>query len=160
MLADARLHVSQGILSRVVGFHIARARARTLSMFLHHIGERMNLRPVEYSLLMLLRENDTLTPKQLSGALSLSAPMLTQLLDRLEERGHVDRVRNAADRRSQLVRLSHAGRQFVDELARLTPSMEADLSRSLSDAERAMLIELLQKVANHPSSPSAAPREP
>ena len=141
--------LQEGALASVIGFHLARARVTTQALFVRHIGEPMSLRPVEYSLLMLLSANASLTPKQLGAALALSGPLLTLLLDRMQERGLIERVRNAADRRSQLVQLTPAGSTFVAALAERTPVMEADLHGSLSAAERAMLIELLDKVANH-----------
>jgi DNA-binding MarR family transcriptional regulator len=150
--------LSEGLLSGVVGFHVARARVTTQALFQRHIGEPFGLRPVEYSLLMLLQANPALTPKQLAGALALSAPLLTGLLDRIEERALIERVRNTADRRSQLVRLTARGDRFVEDLARRTPEMESELGRSLSTAERAMLIELLDKVAR-PPVPTARPHD-
>jgi DNA-binding MarR family transcriptional regulator len=141
--------LQEGLLAGVIGFHLARARVTTQALFVRHIGEPLGLRPVEYSLLMLLSANGSLTPKQLAAVLALSGPLLTILLDRMQDRGLIERVRNAADRRSQLVQLTAAGTDFVRTLAERTPVMEADLHGSLSAAERAMLIELLDKVASH-----------
>lgn len=141
--------LQEGALASVIGFHLARARVTTQVLFARHIGEPLGLRPVDYSLLMLLDANGSLTPKQLGAVLALSGPLLTLLLDRVQERGLIERVRNAADRRSQLVQLTAEGTDFVRDLNARTPVMEADLHGSLSAAERAMLIELLDKVANH-----------
>ena len=71
----------------VVGYHIAKARVTTHALFLRHIGQPYALRPVEYSLLLLLQASKGLTPKQLSRSLALSGPNLTILLDRMQEHG-------------------------------------------------------------------------
>lgn len=140
---------AQGVLDSVVGHHLACARVTTHVTFLKHFGQPYDLRPVEYSLLMLLAANAQLTPKQLAQSLALSAPNLTILLDRVQERGLLQRVRSEVDRRSQHVLLTEAGRALASEISAKTPAMEAELDGCLSQAERAMLIELLGKVARH-----------
>jgi len=117
--------------------------------FLKHFGQPFDLRPVEYSLLMLLSANAQLTPKQLAQSLALSAPNLTILLDRMQDRGVLQRVRSEVDRRSQHVMLTDSGRALADEIATKTPAMESELDGCLSRAERALLIELLDKIARH-----------
>jgi DNA-binding MarR family transcriptional regulator len=147
--ASARSQIVQGVLDGVVGYHIARARVTTHALFVRHVGQPLDLRPVEYSLLMLLAGNAHVTPKQLAQALALSAPNLTLLLDRMQERGLIQRVRSETDRRSQLVLLTDAGRALTDQALARTPDMEHGLHHCLSRAEHAMLIELLDKVARH-----------
>jgi DNA-binding MarR family transcriptional regulator len=141
--------LAQGVLDNVVGHHLACARVTTHVTFIRHIGQPLDLRPVEYSLLMLLTANAQLTPKQLAQSLALSAPNLTILLDRMQVRGLLQRVRSEVDRRSQHVLLTDAGRTLAHDIAAKTPAMEAELDGCLSRAERAMLIELLDKVARH-----------
>lgn len=140
---------AQGVLDTVVGHHLACARVTTHVTFLKHFGQPFDLRPVEYSLLMLLAANAQLTPKQLAQSLALSAPNLTILLDRMQDRGVLQRVRSEVDRRSQHVMLTDAGRALADEIATKTPAMESELDGCLSRAERALLIELLDKIARH-----------
>jgi DNA-binding MarR family transcriptional regulator len=140
---------AQGVLDSVVGHHLACARVTTHVTFLKHFGQPFDLRPVEYSLLMLLAANAQLTPKQLAQSLALSAPNLTILLDRMQERGLLQRVRSEVDRRSQHILLTDAGRTMADEISARTPAMEAELDGCLSRAERALLIELLGKIARH-----------
>ena len=141
--------IVQGVLDQVVGYHIARARVTTHGLFVKHVGQPLDLRPVEYSLLMLLMSNGQVTPKQLAQSLALSAPNLTLLLDRMQERGLITRERSETDRRSQLVMLTEAGRTLTEQALAQTPAMEHDLTACLSPAEHAMLIELLDKVARH-----------
>ena len=50
--AAARSSIVQGVLDSVVGYHIARARVTTHGLFVKHVGQPLDLRPVEYSLLM------------------------------------------------------------------------------------------------------------
>ncbi|MEY4752652.1 MAG: hypothetical protein RJA44_327 [Pseudomonadota bacterium] len=139
--------LQQGVLADVVGYQIVQAQITTLGIYFRNVGEVLGLRPVEYSLLMLLHANSAVTPKQLAQALELSAPNLTILLDKQQERGRIERVRSETDRRSQHVLLTAAGRALAEQAIACTPRMEAELADCLSPAERAMLLELLGKVA-------------
>lgn len=139
--------LSLGVLSDVLGYHIAQAAVTTYATFESHIGQPHNLRKVEYSLLMLLLANGPLTPKRLGHALALSAPNLTLLLDRLQGRGLIRRERSTTDGRSQNIVLTDDGRHLAAVTAVAAGPMERELDDRLSRAERLMLIELLRKVA-------------
>ncbi len=136
-----------GVLSDVLGYHVAQAAVTTVDMFDRHIGQPFGLRKVEYSLLLLLLANGPLTPKRLGQALALSGPNLTLLLDRLQERGLLRRERSATDGRSQNIVLTEAGLQLTQAAGDAAAPMETELDERLSRAERLMLIELLRKVA-------------
>ena len=139
--------LSLGPLSDVLGYHIAQASVTTFSLFERHVGQPFGLRKVEYSLLLLVLANGPLSPKKLAQALALSAPNLTLLLDRLQERGLLRRERSQIDRRSQNVMLTDEGLRIAQASGAAAVPMESALFDRLSRAEHAMLIELLRKVA-------------
>lgn len=145
--ALAAAEISLGALTDVLGYHLAQAAVTTVDMFSRHVGERFNLRKVEFSILMLLLANGPLSPKRLAQVLTLTAPNLTLLLDRLQERGLLRRERNQTDRRSQNIVLTDSGLWLAREAAAAAEPMERELHDRLSPVERAMLIELLRKVA-------------
>ncbi|NRF70692.1 winged helix-turn-helix transcriptional regulator [Aquincola sp. S2] len=136
-----------GTLADVLGYHVAQASVTTVDMFERHIGERFGLRKVEFSILMLLQANGALTPKRLGQTLALTPPNLTLLLDRLQERGLLLRERSQVDRRSHNIVLTAAGLELAQQTAEAAQPMERELQSRLSSAERALLIELLRKVA-------------
>lgn len=138
---------SLGALSDVLGYHVAQAAVTTVELFERHIGERYGLRKVEFSILMLLQANHAITPKKLGQMLALTPPNLTLLLDRLQERGLLRRERSQVDRRSHNIVLTGAGVELAGETAAAAVPMERELQGRLSAAERALLIELLRKVA-------------
>ena len=139
--------LSLGPLSGVMGYHIAQAAVTTFGTFERHVGKPFGLRKVEFSLLMLLLANGPLSPKRLAQTLTLTGPNLTLLLDRLQERGLLDRERNPADGRSQNIVLTEKGRRIAQDTAAAAVPMESELLDRLSRAEHAMLIELLCKLA-------------
>ena len=145
--APGRETLALGVLTDVLGYHVAQAAVTTYATFEQFIGQPFGLRKVEYSLLMLLLANGPLSPKRLGQALALSAPNLTLLLDRLQARELIRRERSATDGRSQNIVLTPAGQRMADDSAAAAEPMEAVLGDRLSRAERLMLIELLRKVA-------------
>ena len=58
--------LEEGALSQVLGYHVVQASLTTLGLFARHVGEPLGLRPVEFSLLLILQANDRVTPKQLA----------------------------------------------------------------------------------------------
>lgn len=141
--------LDQSCLRHVLGYHLAQADIPVKKVFFKHIGEPLQLRPVEFTILMLVANNEDVTQKHLSQALSVSAPNITTLIDRLVERELVIRVRSETDRRSQYIRLTRKGAALARKAHEVSLTMEQELVRHLTEAERAMLIELLQKVARH-----------
>ena len=138
-----------GPLRDVLGFHITLANIATVAVFERHVGEPFALRKAEFSLLMLLLANGATPAKHLARTLRLSAPNLTMLIDRMQAKRWLRRERNPADRRSQLIVLSADGQSLARRAQGVAKTMEHGLLRRLSDAERAMLFELLAKVAGH-----------
>jgi DNA-binding MarR family transcriptional regulator len=148
-----------GALREVLGFHITLANIATGAVFERHVGQPFNLRKAEFSLLMLLLANGATPAKRLARTLRLSAPNLTMLIDRMQAKHWLRRERNPADRRSQLIVLSSDGQALAKRAQAAAKTMETGLLRRLSRAERAMLIELLIKVAGHPDDGSEPPAE-
>jgi DNA-binding MarR family transcriptional regulator len=133
-------------LTHLVGYAASRASIQLKKSFRRHLGP-LQLKAVEFSILVLVASNPRLNQKQLGAALDLSAPNLAVILDRLAERGLVERVRSTVDRRAQQLHLTPAGRALTERAGAIAATMENDALRMLSGAERALLIELLLKVA-------------
>jgi DNA-binding MarR family transcriptional regulator len=139
-LSEARLHA-------IVGYQLAQASIVTDQVFDEQVGKPGGLRRVEYTLLALVQANPDVSARQLARALSVTPPNIAIWLDRLETRGLVRRTRSASDARVQHVRLTAEGEQWVAHTTALLLQAEQVALAALSPAERAMLVELLHKVA-------------
>ena len=135
------------MLARTVGFHIARAAVVAYEAFERHIGQPHDLRKVDFSLLMLLREQGAMAPKHLVRLLALTPPKLSMVLERMQERGFIRREPDANDRRSVRVSLTTGGLKLARALEPVARAMERDLLARLNEAEHAQLIALLDKLA-------------
>lgn len=146
---DSKHGLDQSALQHVLGYQLAQANVPIRKVFLKHIGEPLQLSTVEFTVLSLVASNADVTQKQLSQTLAVSAPNITTLLDRLEQRQLLVRERSETDRRSQLIRLTRKGSALARKAIEASTTMEQDVLRHLTEAERGILVELLQKVARH-----------
>jgi len=134
-------------IDHLLGFRLALAEVSTRRVFQRHVGMPFKLRPVEFTLLMLLRANPGATPKRLAQALRLSPPNVTVLVDRLAARDLVQRQRSPDDGRATILQLTAAGVERAERSHQASRTMEDGLLQALTPGERALLAELLHKLA-------------
>jgi DNA-binding MarR family transcriptional regulator len=139
--------LSEGNAHTIVGYQIAQAAIVTNQVFDERVGQRGDLRRVEFTILALVHANPDLTARQLARALAVTPPNIAIWLDKLQSRGLVERERSSADARMQHVRLTARGKTLVERSAQALLEGERQALAALSAAERAMLVELLHKVA-------------
>ena len=138
-------------LFHLVGYAASRAALELRKVFTQHM-EAFGLTTPQFSILMLVFDNGDVNQKQLGQALDISPPNMAVTLDRMAERGWIERVRSTRDRRAQPIHLTPAGRALAERTRRISATMEEPALAALSRAERALLIELLRKIV-----PAAAP---
>ena len=129
-----------------MGYAATRASVELKKTFQKHLGP-LELKAVEFSILVLVASNPGVNQKQLCQTLDVSAPSMAITLDRMVERGWVERVRSIEDRRAHEVHLTAAGRALVQRAEKIAGRMEHEATDVLSDAERLLLIELLLRLA-------------
>lgn len=138
--------LTEGAVHAVVGYQLAQAAIVTNQVFDERVGAD-GLRRVEFTILALVQANPDVTARQLARALAVTPPNIALWLDRLEQRGWVERTRSASDARVQHVRLSRKGRELLQQTTERVIAGEREALSTLTAAERAMLVELLHKVA-------------
>ncbi len=108
---------------------------------------RFDISAQQYNALRLLRAaHPRKVPTLAVGAKLISrAPDITRLLDKLHDRGLVDRERPADNRRVVNVGITPAGVALLDQMAEEVRSCHARQVGHLSAAETRSLIELLRK---------------
>ncbi len=135
-----------GHIEHVVGYLLAIASVTTREYYHQNIGRPYELRPVEFTLLMLLLGNPGASPKQLGRALRMPAPNVTVLLDRMVARGLVERRRSATDGRALEVRLTADGEAMARRTHDISATMEDSLLERFTPGERVLLRELLLRL--------------
>ena len=139
--------LDQSRLTQLLGYAASRAAITMRAVFARHLGQPLDLKVVEYSILVLVASNPQINQKLLGQALDISAPNMAVTLDRMVEHGWVERVRSTQDRRTVHIHLTPKGAELVRRAEKIAATREAATLRVLSPAERALLIELLMKVA-------------
>jgi DNA-binding MarR family transcriptional regulator len=102
---DALREIAGGIATLAARRRCAAARR------VHHSGISLG----HLQILWILQEHGPLPVSRLADWLGIGVPNATGLLDRMEQRGLVERVRDAEDRRVVLARMTDLGRDAVAE---------------------------------------------
>ena len=142
--------LDQSRLTVLVGYAASRAAIELRKTFARHLGP-LGLKVLDYSILVLVDANPEVNQKQLGEALDVAPPQMALAIDRLVEAGWVERVRSTRDRRAMLIHLTPEGRTLLQRAEAIAATMEHAPLRGLSAAERALLVELLLKVARLPA---------
>jgi DNA-binding MarR family transcriptional regulator len=141
--------LDHGRMQKLLGYNLAQAAIPSFRIFEKRIGEPFQLRRLDFTILMLVASNPQVTQRQMSLALDVSAPRLTIVCDKLVERELITRTRSEADRRKQCIALTRKGAALVRKADRVADNMEKELLGHLSDLEKTLLFQLLEKVAVH-----------
>lgn len=100
---------------------------------LFHLGERQGC----------------LRPSELSEALEMERPSLTQLLDRLEAIGLVERRADPDDHRCKQVVLTPAGQEIHRRTVQVNGLVASRLLHDVSDAELAVVMSVLARITRN-----------
>lgn len=137
--------VNRGVLEELIGYHLRRGQVAVFQDFAAAMG-RIGLTPGQFGVLALIQANPGLSQSALGLAMGIDRSSVVAVIDRLEDRGLVQRAAAANDRRSYALRLSADGmRQFAVALKRVY-AHEKNIARRLTVAERAQLLALLRRV--------------
>ena len=109
---------------------------------------RLDLTPAELRILRMLREGGSLPMNRFSAETLLSQPTITSIVDKLEARGLVDRVRSKEDRREVLIAITGKGDETFVRGMELHRQFVKTAFASLKVEELNQLASLLEKLAD------------
>jgi DNA-binding MarR family transcriptional regulator len=150
------MRLDHSALGHLLGYGLAQASIHADHVFEQAIALPLDLKKVEFTILVLVDTNHGVTAKRLSHDLALLPPNTSVILDRMEGRGLIRRVPHGTDKRSFLIELTTKGKTLTAQARRIAADMERQLRARLSPAEHAMLLELLHKVSTPAPAASAA----
>jgi DNA-binding MarR family transcriptional regulator len=88
---------------------------------------RMGVSMAQLHIMYTLQRNGEMPMSRLADVLQVSLSNATGLIDRIEERGFVERTRVPEDRRVVMIRVTDAGRRMLEEV----DAISSDLLRSV-----------------------------
>lgn len=139
--------------------HLARRFQQiAVAVFLAEVGDAgFDLTPVQYAALATIKTNAGLDQVTLAGLIAYDRTTITGVVDRLVQKGLVERRASSRDRRARELEITDEGRRT---LRRITPAVESAqrvLLRGLSAKEGEDLMRLLRKAIAAGNELSRAP---
>ena len=103
----------------------------------------VDIRPTQYSVMTVIGANPGLSQMAVAKRLGIERARLVHLLDSLEHRDLVSRVRSATDRRSHALHLTARGRTALAQFRRLAAEHERHVADKIGKENRERLLQIL-----------------
>jgi len=134
---------SMGMLPGLIGYQLRLAQRAIFADFVDTV-DSAGISPGLFGILVIVDANPGLTQQALADAAHLDRSTVVSVLDKLEDRGLVER--HAADRRSNGLFLTREGTGLLRRLKRKVRQHERRVVQNLSARERNQLVALLQRI--------------
>lgn len=95
-----------------------------------------------------LKADPGITAKRVSDLVNLSQATVTSILDRLENKSLISRIRSESDRRRIALYLTETGEQTLNDAPRSMEDSFIERFNKLEDWEQSLLLSSVQRVAN------------
>ena len=135
--------VDVGPLAGMVGYTLRRAQLAVFDEVIKAFAV-LDLRPAQFSVLVLLKHAPGLKQTDVAGALGIQRANFVVLFDGLERRGLARRDPMPNDRRSYALYLTAAGEEVLAHANRLEAELEGRLDARLGPGGRQQLLTLLR----------------
>jgi DNA-binding MarR family transcriptional regulator len=133
-----------GLLTDHVGFHLRLAQLAVFKDFEQGLGE-IGISPAIYSVLEVLHQNPGLTQSKLASVVRLERSSVVPMLDKLGQRGLVERMASTTDRRHNHLYLTSAGVDLLHQANERALRHEARVCARLTPTEKQTLLKLLHR---------------
>ena len=144
--AEPAVHaIDSGFLQSLIGYNASRVSLAVVTVFLERMAQ-FDLRPVNFSVLSLIKDNPGITSRQLCAALAMQPPNLVGMVGAFEKRGLISRRPHPSDGRAVGLHLTDDGAALMREAEPTAVALEAEVSARLTATERRTLMRLLQKI--------------
>ena len=135
-----------GVLEDYIGFHLRMAQDASFRAFARHVGMR-DLKPGRFAAMTVISSNPGITQAALGRAIARDKSSVTPLIQELERRGLVERLRSPSDRRSIALTLTTSGEETLGRL--MVHAVEHDRRLDqIVGRQKAEFINLLKKIAD------------
>ncbi len=108
----------------------------------------------QWRVLRVVQESGDIDPTQISERACLLLPSLTRILQKLDDRGLIERQKDLEDRRRQIIRITPAGEQIIDDNLGASLAVIAQTRAKMGAEKYEALLDLLNELNR--SEPSKA----
>jgi|PersoiStandDraft_1058852.scaffolds.fasta_scaffold04036_2 DNA-binding MarR family transcriptional regulator len=143
--------IAFGVLPSLIGYQLRQAQLAIFGDFQETIGAHA-ITPGLFGVLVVIDANPGLKQTTLARAIHLDRSTVVSVIDKLEARKLVARRHADGDRRSNALWLTSDGKALLGKLTGLVRAHEERLVAGFSQADRARLARLLQRILHAKSS--------
>lgn len=145
LAADSDPASSVGALDGIVGFHIRLAHGAVYRHFTETFAD-LGLTQKQVSLLWLVDDEPGVAQIELGQRLRMDRATTMTIVNRLEQRGYVERQRSSSDGRKQALFLTPSGEAALGEAKACIEAHEAWLKSRFTAEEIEKLVEMLSRI--------------
>lgn len=145
MTDQTSMELDLGGLPQLVGFQLRMTQVMVFKDFDRELSG-LDITPVIFGVLEVLRHNKGLTQTRLANAIGLDRSSLVPLLDKLQKRNLVARKASTMDRRSNHLFLTSEGEHLLATADKRVTAHEQRILAPLSKVETRQLFKLLAKI--------------
>ena len=143
--ASARSGLDLGELDTHIGYFARRFQVWIFQDLLRELAIA-ELRISHYSVLAIVEANPGLAQSEVAQAVGIEPARLVRVLDELEKRGWIQRMRSATDRRSHALYLTQDGEKAFGHVKDLTRQHEQHVIERLGTTKYETLMQLLKQI--------------
>jgi DNA-binding MarR family transcriptional regulator len=134
-------------LQESIGYALRRAQGAVYANFNDALA-RISLRPIEFSLLLMVAENPGASQSGVCEALGIQKANCVPTMSELERRGLIIRRKSSSDARSYELHITNKGKRILQRAGEVQSSHEQRLIDRIGVEGRDQLLRLLGKLAD------------
>jgi len=138
--------VDMGGLDEIVGFALRRAQLASFKNY-GRLTEDLGITTAQFSVMRLAHSNPGVNQTMIAAALDAVTPRMVSIIDDLERRGLLVRLRSTVDRRSHAIFLTQDGRRLHKLLTKRVDKQNQSMIDRLRGADKTLLLEMLRNLA-------------
>jgi DNA-binding MarR family transcriptional regulator len=125
------------------GHLIRRLHQISTQLFLQRAKEAgFDLTPVQFAAMEAICTHPDSEQAQIAALIAYDRATIGGVIDRLEQKGYVNRVVSQRDRRSKEVRLSEDGQAVLDRMRPVVRALQGEILENLGADDRAVFVSL------------------
>lgn len=143
-LTETALETPQGLVREII--YQIRRLMQAGELFTKELNKTYQVSAPQLHCLLALHEYGPLPPSQIARYIMVKSSTVTGIIDRLEQKGFVERLRNSPDRRVITIQLTEAGKELAQNAPPPIQHKIVDGLRKLPDGEIKQIITSLSKL--------------
>lgn len=131
--------------SRSLPIALLRARERVMGP-IREMLSGVGITEQQWRVLRVLQETGPQEPTKIAERACLLLPSLTRILQKLEEKGLIDRTRDLQDKRKQIVQITDAGADLIEDNLEASIALLEETRAQMGSDRYEALLDLLNEL--------------